>query len=488
MNQSELFIGGQWVKPTSDKVIEVVNPRSEEVTATAPDASAEDVDAAVAAAVQAFRGPWAATSFDDRAKLIERAAEVLVSMADDIGAAMAAESATPAAAAAGGMIPTVARMMRVAVECARQVPLRDIRRDAQGSTVVQLEPVGPVAAIVPFNGPLPIAVLKTIPALLAGCPVVLKASENTPLSVFCLGKVFEEAGLPPGMLNVVSGGAETGQRMTEHPDIRLVSFTGSTAVGKRIAEAAGRDLKHLSLELGGKSAGIVLEDADMAIVGQLIGRGTFGPAGQYCRSLTRALAPRSRYDEVVDTLAEVARSMVPGQAMGPLVSAAQRERVEGYVQSAIDDGARLVAGGKRPAEPEKGYFYEATVFADATNDMRFVREEIFGPVVAVIPYDTVDEAIAIANDTMYGLSGAVITADLRRGLEVAGRVETGTIGVNQHGARSSAPCGGVKWSGLGQEHGPEGFMEFLSPKAIMVPAELADALEAEGVPARRTIG
>jgi aldehyde dehydrogenase (NAD+) len=487
MIQRELFIGGQWVAPHSDRVIEVINPRSEEHTATAPDADVEDIDAAVAAAVAASRGPWATTNFEDRVKVVERAGEILLAMADEVGEAMAAESATPAAAARAGMIPTVVRMMNVAVDCARQIPLREVRRDAQGAVIVQQEPVGVVSAIVPFNGPLPIAVLKCTPALLAGCPVVLKASEQTPLSVFSLARAFEEAGLAPGMLNVVSGGAEAGARMAEHPDVRMVSFTGSTAVGKKIAEVAGRDLKHLSLELGGKSAGIVLEDADMEVVAQLMGRGTFGPAGQYCRSLTRALAPRSRYDEVVETLATTARSMVPGEGMQPLVSAAQRERVEAYVQSAIDEGARLVTGGKRPAAPEKGFWYEATVFADATNDMRFVREEIFGPVIAVIPYDTVDEAIEIANTTMYGLSGAVFTADLRRGLEVASRVETGTIGVNQHGARSCAPCGGVKWSGLGQEHGPEGFLEFLSPKAILVPEELAAALEAEGVPSRPTI-
>jgi acyl-CoA reductase-like NAD-dependent aldehyde dehydrogenase len=330
-------------------------------------------------------------------------------------------------------------------------------------------------------------VVKSVPALLAGCPVVLKASELTPLSVYFLAEVFEAAGLPPGMLNVVSGAAETGTRMVEHPGVAMVSFTGSTAVGRRIAEVCGRGLKDVSLELGGKSAAIVLDDADIATVAQVAGGGTFASSGQYCRALTRVLAPRSRYDEVVGALGAIAERMKPGEQMGPLISAAQRERVETYVASALDEGARLVAGGKRPTAPERGYWYEATVFADATNDMRFVREEIFGPVVAVIPYDTVDDAVAIANASEYGLSGAVFTEDLRRGLDVASRVRTGTTGVNLHGARSCAPCGGMKSSGIGQEHGPEGFLEFLSPKTINIPEELAVELEAEGVPSRAPI-
>jgi acyl-CoA reductase-like NAD-dependent aldehyde dehydrogenase len=316
---------------------------------------------------------------------------------------------------------------------------------------------------------------------------VLKASELTPLSVYLLAEAFEEAGLPGGMLNVVSGGAETGMRMVEHPDVAMVSFTGSTAVGRRIAEVCGRDLKDVSLELGGKSAGIVLDDADLDTVAAVVGGGTFASSGQYCRALTRALAPRSRYDEVVATLRAVATRMKPGEHMAPLISAEHRGRVESFVESALEDGARLVAGGSRPEEPARGYFYEATVFADATNDMRFAREEIFGPVLAVIPYDTVDEAVAIANDSAYGLSGAVFTRDARRGLDVAARVRTGTTGINLHGARSCAPCGGMKASGIGQEHGPEGFLEFLTPKTINVSDELAVELEAEGVPTRPAI-
>ncbi|MBV9659640.1 MAG: aldehyde dehydrogenase family protein, partial [Acidimicrobiales bacterium] len=294
-------------------------------------------------------------------------------------------------------------------------------------------------------------------------------------------------GLPEGMFNVLSGAAATGQRMVEHPDVDMVSFTGSTAVGRQIAGTAAGALKNISLELGGKSAAIVLEDADIDTVTQVVAGGTFGSAGQYCRALTRVLAPRSRYDEVVEALAAGARAMTPGDRMGPLISARQRDRVESYVAAALDEGARLVAGGKRPAQPERGYFYEATVFADATNDMRFVQEEIFGPVIAVMPYDTVDEAVAIANDSDYGLSGAVFSQDARAALDVTLRVRTGTTGVNLHGARSCAPCGGMKSSGIGQEHGPEGYLEFLTPKAILIPEDLAQTLESEGVGSRPAI-
>jgi aldehyde dehydrogenase (NAD+) len=486
-SRKELFIGGSWTSSDSRETIQVVSPRTEEVSGEAPEAAAADVDAAVAAARQAFDGPWRQIPFEARVQVLEKARDGLGRRADQIAEAMEAEQGLPAAAARAGMIPAVMRMMDVAIDCARQIALLEVRRDAQGAVLVEQVPKGVVSAIVPFNGPLPIAVLKCAPALLAGCPVVLKASELTPLSVFYLAEAFEEAGLPDGMLNVISGSGRTGQRMVEHPDVDMISFTGSTAVGRRIAEVAAAGLKNLSLELGGKSAAIVLEDADMAVVGQVVAGGTFASAGQYCRALTRTLAPRSRYDEVVDSLATVAGAMIPGDRMGPLISAKQRDRVESYVAAARDEGARLVTGGKRPEEPAKGFYYEATVFADATNEMRFVREEIFGPVIAVIPYDTVEEAVAIANDTEYGLSGAVFSVDARAGLEVARRVRTGTTGVNLHGARSCAPCGGMKSSGIGQEHGPEGFLEFLTPKAILIPEDLAQDLEREGIASRPAI-
>jgi acyl-CoA reductase-like NAD-dependent aldehyde dehydrogenase len=307
--------------------------------------------------------------------------------------------------------------------------------------------------------------------------------------VFFLANAFVEAGLPAGMFNLVTGGDQVGRRLAEHSGVDMVSFTGSTAVGRSIAVACGSALKRCTLELGGKSAGIVLEDADVPAAAALIGGGVFAGAGQYCRALTRVLAPRARYVDVVDALASVAGRFRPGDpydaatTMSPLNSERQRARVETYVELAGQEGARLVVGGRRPPELARGWFYEPTVFAEATNDMRFVQEEIFGPVIAVVAYDSIDEAIAVANDNEYGLSGAVFSTDERAALDVASRVRTGTTGVNLHGARSCAPCGGTKASGIGQEHGPEGFLEYLDPKAVNISEALARQLEAEGVPA-----
>jgi len=335
-------------------------------------------------------------------------------------------------------------------------------------------------------------VLKVAPALLAGCPVVLKPSPYAVLPTFLLAEAAHASGLPPGMLNLVTGDADVGQAIVEHDDVALVSFTGSTDVGRRIAEGAGRGLKHISMELGGKSAAIVLDDADLDVAIPLIAS-AFTSAGQYCRALTRVLVSRQRRTEVVEALVSYAATMrpgdpeAPGTNMPPLINAAQRERVEHYVDVARACGAQIECGGRRPPDLEIGFFYEPTVISSATNDMPFVRDEIFGPVVAVVEYDDVDHAIAIANDSDYGLSGAVFTTDLDRGLEIALQIETGTIGVNQHGARSGAPCGGVKASGIGQEHGPEGYLEFLSPKAIMIPEALRERLEARGVASRPVV-
>jgi aldehyde dehydrogenase (NAD+) len=479
------FMDGRWVAPASGTTIPVISPATEEVVGSVAWGNREDVSRAIDAAVRARRGPWSSMSFEDRADLLERAADRLDSWAQPIGEVITAEVGQPAGHGQA-LARAAARMIRTAVDCARQVPLRELRQDSQGWTLVQMEPVGVVAALVPFNGPLTIGVLKTAPALLAGCPVVLKPSPQAQLAAFYLADALQAAGLPPGMFNLVTGDQEVGQAMVEHPEVALVSFTGSTEVGRSIARTAGEQLKHVSLELGGKSAGVVLDDADLSVAVPLIGS-AFTSAGQYCRALTRVLVPRQRHDEVVDALVRFAASMRLGDPheagvnMPPLISASQRERVERYVNLAREEGANVVCGGRRPPYLDKGFYFEPTVITGATNDMRFVREEIFGPVVAVLAYDDVDEAVAIANDSDYGLSGAVFTRDLPRGLDIACRIETGTIGVNQHGARSSAPCGGVKASGIGQEHGPEGYREFLSPKAIMMTPELAEQLVAGGV-------
>jgi len=470
---------------------DVVSPATEEVIGSVAWGTPTDVQRAVESATRARHGEWARRGFDERAELLEVLADEIDARAAYVSEVTTAEAGQPASRARD-LGHVAARMVRAAIDCARQVPLRELRRDSAGATLVQQEPVGVVGALVPFNGPLTISVLKTAPALLAGCPVVLKPSPQALLPAFVLAEAAEAAGLPSGMFNLVTGDAPVGQALVEHPNVALVSFTGSTAVGRRIAEAAGAGLKHISMELGGKSAAIVLDDADLDVAVPLIAS-AFTTAGQYCRALTRVLVPAHRSAEVISALVDAATKMRPGDPtasatnMPPLISSAQRDRVERYVELARQSGAKIECGGRRPPSLSAGYFYEPTVVSSAKNDMPFVREEIFGPVVAVIEYGDVEEAIAIANDSDYGLSGAVFTRDLDRGLDVALRVETGTIGVNQHGARSSAPCGGVKASGIGQEHGPEGFLEFLTPKAIMVPDDLATALERSGVPTRPVV-
>lgn len=488
ITHKELFIGGVWRVSTGGST-EIVSPATEEVVGAVPDASPDDVDAAVAAACAALDGPWARMTFEQRASVIGAAANWIAAHASEIGEVISLERGTPVKANVSGLVPQVAHMMRAAVECARTVPRMQIRRDSQGAVLIRQEPAGVVAAVVPFNGPLPIAVLKATPALLAGCAVVVKPSDVAPLEVFFLARAFEAAGLPAGMFNLLTGGDGAGRTLVEHPRVDMVSFTGSTGVGRQIAASCAKALKKCTLELGGKSAAIVLEDADLAAAAALIGGGVFAGAGQYCRALTRVLVPRTLQDAFVDALSGVAGRFHGGDPfedgtnMSPLNSERQRERVESYIAAAREEGARLVCGGGRPAGLTKGWYVEPTVFADATNDMRFVREEIFGPVVAVIPYDDVDQALAIANDSDYGLSGAVFSRDERAAVELTYRVRTGTTGVNLHGARSCAPCGGTKASGIGQEHGPEGFLEYLDPKAILISEALAATLEAEGVPA-----
>ena len=491
--RARLFISGRWVEPVTAERQVVVCPATEQVVGYSAATTRDELDQAVESAREARIGPWAGMDLDERTAVIERAAEALSARGEEIAEVVSLEQGMPHRTALHGIVPASTRMMRTAVDCIRQIPLREIRQDSTGKVLVEQEPVGVVAAMVPFNGPLPIAILKVVPALLAGCPVVLKPSPLAPLAVCALADALDEARLPAGMLNLVTGGSDIGEAMVSHPDVDMISFTGSTAVGRQIAARAGERLKRVSLELGGKSAALICEDADMSSATALIGGGTFSNAGQYCRALTRVLAPGARYEETVAGLCAVAERMRPGDpfdeatTMAPLISEAQRERVESYVQLAIEEGAKLVCGGDRFPGLDRGYFYQPTVFGDVNNSMRVAREEIFGPVIAVMPYEDLEDAIQQANDSEYGLSGAVFTSDLHRGFELARRVETGTIGVNQHGARSCAPCGGVKSSGIGQEHGPEGVREFLTPKAMMIPDELAGELEAQGVQAAPAI-
>ncbi|MEU1168748.1 aldehyde dehydrogenase family protein, partial [Streptomyces sp. NPDC005921] len=343
-------------------------------------------------------------------------------------------------------------------------------------SLVRREPVGVVAAVIPWNAPHQSALVKVIPALLAGCTVILKVAPETPLDGLLLGELFTEAGFPDGVVSILPAGRETSEYLVSHPGIDKIAFTGSTRAGRRIAAIAGEHLKRVSLELGGKSASIVLDDADLDTVAGAAPLLAFANSGQSCVAHTRLLVPRSRYEDFVAAVAAAAEQVTvgdpadPRHLVGPLVTAAQKERVESYIRSGLDDGARLVVGGLgAPEGLEQGNYVRPTVFADVDNSMRIAREEIFGPVLVVIPYEDEDDAVRIANDSPYGLGGGVWTTDTERGLAVARRVRTGTFLVNGAPIGFDAPFGGYKASGIGREFGTVGLSQYVEHKSITEP-------------------
>jgi acyl-CoA reductase-like NAD-dependent aldehyde dehydrogenase len=469
-----IYIDGQWHKPAGAQTISVISPTSEDEIGTVPMSQTSDVDSAVAAAGRALRSPgWRAIGPDDRAKVLLRLADELEKDAADRATLTSIQNGMPITIAtpAEGAGPVGLLRYYAALAAATPVEERRPRLDGRGETVVRRDPVGVVAAIVPWNFPQALTMFKLAPALAAGCTVVLKPSPETTLDALELAAAADRAGLPAGVLNVVTGGAEIGEYLVAHPGVQKVAFTGSTPVGRRIGEICGRLLRPVTLELGGKSAAIVLDDADLATTVQGMATSALLNNGQTCYLTTRILAPRSRHDEVVAAVAGLAAALTVGDPLdpathiGPLVSSRQRERVESYIAAGKAGGATLAAGGGRP-DRDKGWFVQPTVFGGVRNDSRIAREEIFGPVLAVIPYDDVDDAVAIANDSEYGLGGTIWTSDVDKGLDLARRVETGSIGVNFYELDAGAPFGGVKSSGLGRELGPEGLASYQELKSI----------------------
>jgi betaine-aldehyde dehydrogenase len=367
-------------------------------------------------------------------------------------------------------------MLNTFLQIAKDFDWEETRAGAFGDVIVRHEPVGVVAAVVPWNVPQFVTMSKLAPALLAGCSIVIKPAPETPLDAYVMADALDEAGIPKGVVSIVAAGREVGEHLVRHPDVDKVAFTGSTAAGRRIAAICGEQLKRVSLELGGKSAAIVLDDADLEQTVAGLRFASLMNSGQACVAQARILASRSRYDEVVDAVAGMVKSMRVGDPsdaeteIGPLVAQRQQERVEKYIALGQEEGARVVVGGNgRPAGLERGWYVQPTVFAGATNDMRIAREEIFGPVLSVIPYADADDAVRIANDSEYGLAGSVWTSDVDAGLDIARRVRTGTYAVNQYNMDFMAPFGGFKGSGIGREFGREGLEHYTEVKAIIPP-------------------
>jgi aldehyde dehydrogenase (NAD+) len=475
----KLFIGGRWVATEGDGRIEVISPATEEVVATVPDATEGDVDKAVAVARQAFdRGDWPRMDPADRAAVLTKVGEAITAEMGDLAVTIATEMGSPVSWAQLAQVLAPTMIFNYYAGLAGTFAFEEVRTGVLNpDMLVRKEPVGVVGAIAPWNVPLFIAAAKLAPALLAGCTVVFKPAPETPLDAFALAEIFVEAGLPDGVLSVVPAGRAVGEHLVTHPGVDKISFTGSTAAGKRIGGLCGERLKRCTLELGGKSAAIILDDADLSTVIPTLMPNAIMNNGQACIAQTRILAPRARYGEVVDALVAAAEAMTvgdpldPATEVGPVVADRQRERVEGYIRSGREEGARVATGGGRPGGLDRGYYVEPTVFADVDNKMKIAQEEIFGPVLAVIPYDGDEQAVEIANDSNYGLCGSVWTADNDRGLGIARKVRTGTYMLNTGVPIDfGTPFGGFKESGLGREFGPEGLEPFLELKSIALPA------------------
>lgn len=456
--------------------LNVVSPATESRVGSVPLATAADVDAAVTAARGAFDGgSWPATPLDERIAVVERALTVLAARSEDLSVTITTEMGIPVKIGEPRLIQGTLMFARSLIESARKLATAEVRHGTV-PFYFRREPLGVVGAIVPWNAPFLLAMNKICSALLMGSTVVYKPAAETPLSGYYIAEAFSDAGLPPGALNLVPGGAEIGDALVNHPGVDKISFTGSTAVGRRVGAACGQQLKRFSLELGGKSSAIILDDADLDAAVPMISDAAFWNSGQICVATQRVLTPRHLYDEVVDRMARAASDMVIGDPLdaatdiGPLVASRQRERVEAHLARAQEDGAKIVVGGGRP--DGAGWFIEPTVLRDVESTMPIAQEETFGPVASVIAYDDVDQAVRMANDTEYGLGGSVFSADDRRAIGVAERIHTGIVMINEHPLDAGATVGGRRTSGIGTEGGPEGLAEFTEYKMISLPPSI----------------
>ena len=469
---TDLFIGGQWRAASAAGRIDVVNPATEEVWASVPDADAADVDAAVRAARVALPD-WRGIGAAARAEVVLRFADELAARGEGMARVITAENGTPIAetSAAASHSAGILRYFATLADLVDAVDVRPFPNTPGSYTEVSREAVGVCALISPWNFPLGLVMVKLAPALIAGCTVVIKPAAETPLDLRVLLEAAVAAGIPAGVINVITGGRETGSLLVQHPLVDKVAFTGSTEAGRIIAQQCGSLLRPVTLELGGKSAAILLDDVDLDYFGTMLNRTCLRNTGQTCYNSTRILAPRSRYGEIVELVAGVVASTKQGDPLeldtvyGPTVSARQRDRVEGYIALGRAEGATVATGGGRPAF-DRGFFVQPTVFSDVDNRMRIAQEEIFGPVLVVIPFDDDSDAARIANDSQFGLGGSIFSADESRAAALARTIETGSIGVNFFGSNHAAPFGGWKDSGLGVEYGPEGLNAYLRLKSV----------------------
>ena len=480
----KLYIGGAWADPATGETIEVVSPFSEQPIARVPSAGREDIDRAVAAARRAFgSGPWPRMPLEERIAAVgrlraafERRRETLAQLVtDEMGSPIGFSKALQAG------VPVL--MLDAFMEIARNYPLRSLRRSATGNGLVVREPKGVVVAIVPWNVQMMTTMMKLGPALLMGCTVILKPAPETPLSAYLLGEMLDEAGIPEGVVSILPAGREASEYLALHPGVDKVTFTGSTVAGRHLAARCGELVRPITLELGVKSAAIFLDDADIDAGVEALRLGSLRNSGQVCSLKTRILVSKRREAALLDRFAALIDSMPvgdpndPATQIGPMVTRRQMERVSGYIDAGLRDGARAIRGGPgRPEGLNHGWFVRPTVFAGVDPAATIAREEIFGPVLAVSTYDSEDEAVAIANDSVYGLNGAIFSADIEKAVTLAARIRTGTVEINGGGVGFHAPIGGVKLSGIGREGGAEGFDPYVEIKSIGLPGDYAAAL------------
>jgi len=471
-DKKKFYINGKWVSPKSNKSIKVINPATEDVCAEISLGSKEDVNDAVLSAKEAFK-TWAFSSKKERLEPLEKLYDLYKKRWSDIAETITTEMGAPKDFSTKLQAGTGAAHIKTFIRYLKEFDFeKPLGEHAKNQRLIY-EPKGVCALITPWNWPMNQTCLKVMPALASGCTMILKPSEVAPLSAMILTELIDEAGFPPGVFNLVNGdGATTGDALTSHPDINMISFTGSTRAGALISQNAAKDFKRVSLELGGKGANIIFKDADP----EAIERGAlrcFRNSGQSCNAPTRMLVEKSMYDEAVERVKKFANSMKvgdpkkEGEHIGPVVSEVQYEKIQSLIQKGIDEGAKLVAGGVgKPDGIDKGYFVKPTAFADVNNQMEIARTEIFGPVLSIIPFENEEEAISIANDTDYGLTNYIQTKDKEKANRVARRLRSGMVDVNGAGIAVDAPFGGFKHSGIGREAGKEGLLEFLEVKSV----------------------